>query len=279
PEIRLRPHSALSGSSLSSFGDPAIADLLSSNSTNSSSVLSRVRRRRGQRLVLHSPETITSSINTDGVQPRRRSHLNRLYRNTVRSQVAEVSKSNISNDDGVADVRLIGYRRIVDESFEAGEMKEKSFAEHFMERDGSGKAFHGRKQQEEENRDENQLTSFENSTLAIITHGKAKKLPFFILEDASKHEKQLNRLNNSNPKKLCCINLERSCAREVSSELENRIERERSLSASQIARNFVIGPCGLEFCMASPLRCGDKQAYVYELKIKCRRIMIDTSLL
>lgn len=79
-----------------------------------------------------------------------------------------MSKSSISNDDGVADVRLIGYRRIVDESFEAGEMKEmmkeRSSAEHSMERGGGGKAWNGRKHQEEENRDENQLTSFENST-------------------------------------------------------------------------------------------------------------------
>ncbi|VUZ43424.1 unnamed protein product, partial [Hymenolepis diminuta] len=48
-------------------------------------------------------------------------------------------------------------------------MKERSSAEHSLERGGGGKAWNGRKHQEEENRDENQLTSFENSTRKCVS--------------------------------------------------------------------------------------------------------------
>ncbi|VDO08927.1 unnamed protein product, partial [Rodentolepis nana] len=199
PEIRLRSHSTLSGGSVSSFDDPAIADLLSSNSPNSS-VFSRVRRRRGQRLVLHSPETVTNSINADNGQLSRRGRLNRLYSNAVRCEVAEVSKDSISNNvNGAADVRLTGYRRIVDDVFESEEMEEMktnlSSVERSMERNGGGeKPLNGRKQQEEEHEDESQSASFKNSTR------KSASMTSLPNSDSSKLARRIRSYNQNFPR-------------------------------------------------------------------------------
>lgn len=152
----MRPHSFLSGGSVSSFDDPAIVDLLlSSTSSTDSSVLGRVRR-RGQRLVLHS-ETTTP---TDGGQLRRRGRLSRLYRNTVRSEVAEVG--NIHNY-AAPDIKLMGYRRIMDDTFELvkedGEQMKKNGC---MEQDH--RSLNGLKDQEEKDVVESQSASFDNPT-------------------------------------------------------------------------------------------------------------------
>lgn len=107
-----RPRSVLCGP-VSLAEDPAIADLLicSSSLSHRSLVL-----HRGQRFVLHD-------------QRRRRSRLNlgRLYKTAVRSEVAGVSgSSKVGNGGGNSDVKLLGYRRIVDDSLECVEMSEVS---------------------------------------------------------------------------------------------------------------------------------------------------------
>ncbi|CUT99607.1 protein FAM135A [Echinococcus multilocularis] len=106
------PRSLLSGP-VSLTEDPAIADLLicSSSLSHRSLVL-----HRGQYFVLQD-------------QRRRRSRLNlgRLYKTVVRSEVAGVGcSSKVGNGGGSSDVKLLGYRRIVDDSMECVEMREVS---------------------------------------------------------------------------------------------------------------------------------------------------------